>query len=232
MKSRILFFLFLFISISVLSQEAKTAFIGFSVGPSIPQGNYAKCDITNDQSGYAMQGMYIGVQGSYKFHKNVGVLFMYNGASHRVKEYETWQLHKPVLPGSMVDVESGYLFSGSMVIGPTLILPFDRAECSIYGLAGFSSSTIPEIVINSWGGGDGILTQNETTAAALAYTIGGELMFYLGKKFALIINMDYYKTTPEFDVAYTSNYGYSADEVFEQEFEMLNISIGVGYRFK
>jgi opacity protein-like surface antigen len=76
------------------------------------------------------------------------------------------------------------------------------------------------------------IKQNEAVAMAFAVNLGAGLRYNVSDKIALTINMDYFSTKPEFEVATTSNFGYSSNDDFKQTINMLNISFGIGYILK
>lgn len=65
-----------------------------------------------------------------------------------------------------------------------------------------------------------------------AVNFGAGLRYNISNKMALSLNVDYFTTQPEFEVATTSDFGFSSNDTFKQSINMMNISFGIGYRLK
>jgi len=233
MKEMIISLSLILLAITAFSQETRKGLIGISLGPSIPLSDYADNDGDNEDAGFAMTGLHLNFNFSYKFNENLGVAALWTGNAHPIDVDEMVDLFWSIDPSLNWEVETEAWSSGSLMGGLLVSFPFDKVDFDIKALIGYSSSTIPNIDVTASDGSESVnIKQNETSALAFAFNLGAGLRYNVSDKIALTVNMDYFSTKPEFEVATTSDFGYSSNDDIEQTMNMMNISFGIGYRLK
>jgi hypothetical protein len=233
MKKEIILLSLVLFAITAFSQETRKGLIGISLGPSIPLGDYADNDGDNEDAGFAMTGLHLNLNFNYKFNENLGFAALWTGNAHPIDVDEMVDLFWSIDPSLNWEVETEAWSSGSLMGGLLVSFPYDKVDFDIKGLIGYSSSTIPNIDVTASDGSTAVnIKQNEAVAMAFAVNLGAGLRYNVSDKIALTINMDYFSTKPEFEVATTSNFGYSSNDDFKQTINMLNISFGIGYILK
>jgi opacity protein-like surface antigen len=233
MKKMILSLSLIFLTIGVFSQETKKGLIGISIGPSFPLSDYANNDGENEDAGFAMTGLHLNFNFSYKFNDYLGIAALWTGNAHPVDVDKMVDVFWSVDPYLNWEVKSEAWSSGALMGGLFASIPYDNGYFDLKALIGYSSSTIPIIDVTASDGSSSInLRQNEASALAFAINLGAGLRYNVSDKIAMTINMDYFMTKPEFEVATTSDFGYSSVDAIGQTMKMINISFGIGYRLK
>jgi opacity protein-like surface antigen len=223
----------IFLTSTAFSQETRKGLIGISLGPSIPLSEYADNDGDNEDAGFALTGLHLNFNFSYKFNENLGVAALWTGNAHPVDVDEMVDLFWSIDPSLNWEVESEAWSSGALMGGLLVSFPSDQVDFDIKALIGYSTSTIPNIdVTASDGFSIATIKQNEASTLAFAVNLGAGLRYNVSEKIALTLNLDYFSTKPEFEVSTTSNFGASSNDDIEQQMNMMNISFGIGYRLK
>lgn len=224
----------LFLASSSFSQ-VKKAMLGISPGPSIPIGDFASTDLRYDKAGYAKTGVHLSVDFTYHFFKYFGVAGLWTGNVNPVNiEKMTDKLEGLFMmidPDFAWEVQSQAWSSGGLLAGPLLSLPLGRLQLDLRALYGVSSSKVPRLDMSATDGVNSfVITQHEARKTSLACNFGGGLRYHFSENLALTANMDNFMVYPEFDVAVTSDVGYGGSGKVEQFINMMNFSIGIGYK--
>jgi len=218
---------------AAFTQETRKGLIGIAIGPSIPLGDFGDSEFNNEDAGYAKTGMHLNFNFSYKFNENLGIAALWTGNAHAIDAESMIELFWATDQSLNWELETEAWSSGSLMGGLLVSFPFNKIDFDIKGLIGFSSSTIPNIIVNASDGFNTVeIKQNEADAMALAINLGAGFRYNVSEKMALTLNMDYFTTKPEFEVATTSDFGFSSNDKIKQAMNMLNFSFGIGYRLK
>lgn len=190
----------------------RRGYIGLSLGPSFPIGDFAKKE--NFASGTGLTGpetTSIGLQLNlinfgYLFSEHVGIAGSWFGAaysrtSNRSYELEPWSC-------------------GSIMIGPLFSFPIsEKAEWDFRPMLGRSVC-----------GGqreDGSNTTLLERNSALVFNIGTVFRIHTGKKVSLLLSADYFSTKLKFN-----DNGANGPGADEQAIKALSLGFGFAYRLK
>ncbi len=125
MKKMIISLNLIFLAISVFSQETRKGLIGISLGPSIPLSDYADNDGENEDAGFAMTGLHLNFNFSYKFNENLGVAALWAGNAHPVDVDEMVNVFWSIDPSLNWELETEAWSSGALMGGLLVSFPYD-----------------------------------------------------------------------------------------------------------
>ncbi len=220
MKTYIALILFVVLCNIAIAQEKNTTkpkesprrrgYIGFSLGPSFPIGDFAKQSFALDPGVTGSESTSTGLQLNlvnvgYLFTKHIGIAGSWFGAAYsRTSDFRT-------------DLEPWSC--GGIMIGPLISFPISekvewdlrpmlgRAVCS-----GQRQNTTPEPVESS---------------ASLIFNMGTVFRIHLAKKISLLVTADYFSTKLKF-----KDNGASPNGPPEQKMKALSLGLGFAYRLK
>jgi len=153
-------------------------YIGLTMGPAIPLGNFASNDFNNEKSGLAKTGVNLTlINFGYRFGKHFGVSAAWLGAAHAVEtEGMVFQSSNPWSYGSLL---AGGLYSKN--IGTAF---FDGRF-----MIGYAVTSNPDL---------NYLLETESTTS-FAYIAGIGIRPRIGNRFTLNFTADFFHTKPSFE---------------------------------
>jgi len=192
MKLRILLGLILLSSV-LFAQDHSKQFIGLSVGPEFPTGDYGKTDINDSTSGWAKTGVVINLVYGYRFTHNLGVYVTGLFSSNRFDNiaYKNALENEPANANYGFSVESTSNWScGGLLVGPFLRFPLsEKLSWDIRGAFGLYGAYSPKITIYTT---DKSSSEKATyyresgNAVSYAYTFGTGFKYKLSKYYILL----------------------------------------------
>jgi len=162
------------LSANLFAQSSdRKGFIGITIGPSIPIGDFADNSLNNDNAGYAKTGLNINlINFGYKFGQNFGITGLWFGAAHSVDF-------------SAVDAMWSY---GGLMGGPMLSFPInEKLIFDLKGMIGFVSAKLDMYALG------------ETSGIGVGFDFGASFRYNFSEKWCLLINGDYLASTSKFD---------------------------------
>lgn len=174
MKKFIIILSLVVLSANLFAQSSdRKGFIGITLGPSIPIGDFADNSLSNDNAGFAKTGLNINlINFGYKFGQNFGITGSWFGAAHSVDI-------------SGVDAMWSY---GGLMGGPMLSFPLnEKLDFDLKGMIGFVSAKLD---MNELG---------ETSGSGVGFDFGASFRYNFTEKWCLLINGDYLASNPKFD---------------------------------
>ncbi len=171
MKKTLFFTLFALLSAGMFAQ-GQGGFIGLSIGPSFPIGDFGDKTLTNPDAGYAKTGLNINLLNfGYKLGPNVGIAANWFGGAHTIDD------NNPDLMWSY----------GGLMGGLFLALPVNnKTELDIKGVAGFSTAKLD------------MKQLGEYTGNGFGYAFGVMIRHDIASRWSLLLHADYFATKPEF----------------------------------
>lgn len=211
MKKIVFTLLVMMLSIAAGAQiEDRRGYIGITLGPAIPMGDFADNSYDNEDAGFAKTGVNFNlVHFGYKFSQNFGIAATWFGAAHEV---DVSAFEEPGIDNNSIDAGSwsyGGLFAGLLVsipAGEKLFIEFKP-------MVGFVAATSPEVKVS------GITFMEDQQGSAIGFDLVGSVRYNFTEKWCAMVNIDYLTSKPEFDY-------------FEQPISALTFSAGLGYRIK
>jgi hypothetical protein len=176
MKRLVLLLSMIAISTSLLAQaSARRGFIGMTLGPSIPIGDFASK--YSDNAGGANVGLNISLLNlGYTFGGNFGVTALWFGAAHEVETN-----------GSAMEATWSY---GGLMGGGLYTIPIaNQLSFDLKAMAGFVSAKLD---IDNFG---------NTSANGAGFDLGAAFRYHFADRWSLLVSADYFTAKPNFEGA-------------------------------
>jgi hypothetical protein len=219
--------------------KGDVGYVSFSIGPSIPLGNFASNDIKNPNAGFANTGSKIEINGGFALMKSVDLALklFYSGNSYDVQSL-TNSL-KSQYPGtSWTTTGRNWDIFGGM-IGLSYSYPFRNKFVGDFKFqTGFMQSSVPQMIITGSNGTK--ITDSKRSASSLVYQISAGGHYPVGRLVDLVGSLEYLSSSPTFsNVSRISNLpmsdpGYltsSAGSSSSQSVNLLSLNFGIRVKF-
>lgn len=211
MKSFIVLLIFLFIIEHSYSQNINDKNIfSFSVGGSLPVGNYASTNLSYNLAGFAKLGESVNLSFEHKINNHVGLIAMLLGQRNGLNtnafasQFSKTPFFSGFGPGFpryysnwVIDKKNWY--GESLLIGGTFELKSDdKSKTSFITKALLGAAYIQSPNLKAYSYSDtSYVDINQTSAAAFgfSYMISEELRYKLTKKISLLICCGYFGTS-------------------------------------
>ena len=223
-------------SISLAQGIERKGYIGFSIGPSFPIGDFGSNSLTNEKAGLAKIGVLTEINFAYCLGKNFGIAALLRAQNNSV-DVNSFSALSLSIPGISIDVEAGNWKIGSFLAGAYGSFPTSKTlntyfDCrAMVGFVNATSASLKFTISDPYG--SEWVKQEESNAAAFGLLLGGGFRFNLSEKTALITNADFLIVSADFkDVKSTSSLGDNAKTDFTQAMSTFNLSIGIALRLK
>ncbi|MDT8401494.1 MAG: hypothetical protein RQ743_07360 [Bacteroidales bacterium] len=226
--------------------RAQESYIGFSLGTSIPRGDFAAGEqLFND--GYAIPGFTVSFEGYYfplRFIGIGGVLgfgSLYAESDDYLDDLIGYAYTQSVIPvfgspplADEVGFESGFWNYVNLMAGPELSVPFGRFQAGIRGLAGLTMAFYPKRELYYSEGSNILEIITGGPSAAFAYSYGGSILYKSRAGTGIKFSADYLgsKASYDFDMdvtTSTSEYNHTREE--NLDLEAVSITLGFFYVF-
>lgn len=219
MKKNLLVVLGVLVTLSTIaqdqSQNEKKSFLSVNLGPSIPLGDFASATLDNEEAGFSLTGITLDLNYLYSFHKNVGLavsgFYNMNGLDISKLREATGVSSLKMDHWQFIGLAAGPAFSFDMS-------PKVMGDVRIMG--GLATANSPDVKTN----GTTLIPEDWATSGLLQAGFGcrvniGTNTFFTG-------GIDYRYLRPTFKVN-VDNEIMSA----EQNMSMLNLTVGIGFKF-
>jgi len=239
MKKEILNIIILFFCISyVFSQSNNRNYVGLSIGPSFPNGDFVKTDLDDSTSGWAKTGVALSFSYAHRFTHNFGVIVMitYSGNNFNGLAYGDALMQSDTNYSLSVESVSNWT-GGGIMVGPYLRFPLgDNFSWDFRGLFGFYGANSPQLIIRATDNRTDPPEKSEyyrqrSNAFSYAYSFGTGFKYKLSKYYILLF-VDYLKSPLKFDNV--SGWDWNDESyktTFTQEISYVSVTIGLSYFF-
>ncbi len=185
-------------------------YYAFSLGPSLPLGDYGGDDILSDKTGGAKTGLHINIANfGYKLMPNFGLAALVTVGANKFDAE---------LLGS--DDNDAYWVYGALMAGP--LLSFDAGDqitVDFRPVAGLTYVAAPEI--NAGKNNSTVLVKSDQTTG-FGFDVGASMRYHATASLDLGLNLDYFSTKPSFSDTYKGS---------EVTVSVLGITAGLAFRF-
>ena len=214
----------------LFSQESKKGSVGVAIGPTIPLGNYGDSNVKNNNAGLAQTGFHTNININYPFDESIGIAFYYSYDDHSVDESQLYDLK--TVKDYNGKVETNPWKINSYLAGLLVAVPMHNSYFDIRTLIGITSAKTPAIKLTNQNGPNQTITQYPSKSTAFSFDLGIGFRFNLADEIAITLMMDYLSTNPKFEEEPlpSKTIYYFSEQVMKQRIQMLNFSIGLGYR--
>ena len=234
MKKLLVYTLLLLAPFALISQDH---YVGLSIGPSFPQGDFAKTDLADSTSGWAKTGVAVNFNYAYRITHNFGITGIINYSSNAFNTSSYKSALEEAHPDTTFSVISQSNWNGGGIFfGPYLTFPIgDAFSWDVRGLFGFYGATSPRLTINPRtddGNTDlGDYIRQRASAFSYAFMVGTGFKYQFSKYYLLVFGD--YVTSP---LKFQNGSGWDFDDEpfstqFTQDVSYLSITVGLGYFF-
>jgi hypothetical protein len=234
MKKIILSLIFVAAMSSQINAQDNKGYIGFTMGPSIPLGDFASKDVNNDDAGWTNTGVMFDISFAYKLGGgNFGVTALLRGQANPTDAQALADEIANQFAGVNWTVESAGWAIGGFMFGGFGSFPISqKATFDTKAMIGFVSANSPNYTITGTGpGGTAWIKQESKAATSFAYLFGAGFKFDIGSKLHLLTNLDYLASNPEFrNIETTTSLGTRDRSTLSQNMGTLNLSIGIALK--
>ena len=225
----------LFVSQVSFGQSVNRQFVGLSIGPSFPLGDFGKEVLDDSTSGFAKTGIALSFNYAYRLTHNFGLqlIINYTGNSMDNISYKDQLEAAHVEYGVSVESTENWR-SGGIFLGPYLRFPLTgKLSWDIRALGGYFGSYTPNMIIRTTKKDDlndkGEYIVASSRANSFGYVLGTGLKYHLNSYYILMFG-DYVSSTLEFKEAYGWDWGGEPYvTTFSQKINYISITVGVGY---
>ncbi|TAH38362.1 MAG: hypothetical protein EYC69_14500 [Bacteroidetes bacterium] len=238
----IILFLAATLPASYAQYESRKGYAGFSIGASLPQGDFANNSSEEGGAGFAKPGVALNLNFAYRIASNFGLTAMVLIQSNSLDEsgFLNALNTSSNLAGTnrrytSVDADSwgmsGFLVGGFASIplgsGGKVILEPRALVGILTALSPRIKASYKEGFSNRWD------EQQIGAGIGFGYGLGGSFRFNVSDRIALLLNADYLKTNPKFiDVVINTSYGQDFITSFQRKIEVVNVTLGFAFRIK
>lgn len=230
MKSVLLSFLLAAGLCSSAVAQNEQGYIGLSVGPSIPVGNFASTDLNNETAGLAKPGAIFDISFAYPLGQgSFGIMGLLRGQANPFDAQALADELARMSPGTAFTVEAKpWSVGGLMAGGYGVFYVTDRTSFEARAMIGFMNASSPEIKIKT---GSDWVRQSSVAGNTVGFLVGAGFRFDISKRMYLLTMLDYMGEKPEFkDYEITSSTGENAKDTFSQPMGAINLSIGLAFK--
>lgn len=234
-------FLFLMVLCACLgkAQQDVGGFFHFTLGVSLPEGDFASKAADNTGPGFAKTGMTANVLFGHKIHKEFGGFAMLMFSVHPIDNI--------ALSASLNNNSNAYQWKAErafwsvtgFTFGPQFSHNFKKSALDFRLGAGALNFISPELIIEGTevnSGPTARITQKQSRASSWGFGGGVTYKYEVKWAWVILVNADYYAAKPEFIQVeqITEVEGQNPETSysnFKQEFIMLQFGMGLGYVF-
>ncbi len=234
MKIKLLIIL-LITSVFVYAQSTNRQYIGISIGPSFPTGDFTKTDLNDSTSGWAKTGVAINISYAYRLTHNFGIQIMGNFSSNRFDNLKYRDALEIQHSDTMFSIESTKNWSGGgLLVGPYLRFPLsEKLSWDFRALFGFYAGYSPKVTIRASTDDEALPSYYRESGSAFSYgySFGTGFKYRLSKYYLLLFG-DYLSSPLKFKNASgwdINNEPYLTS--FDQNVSYVYVTIGLGYYF-
>lgn len=233
----LLLVIFLFSS-SSYSQTTNRNYVGLSIGPSFPLGNFTKTNFNDTTSGWAKTGVSLVFDYAYRITHNFGVMGIISYSSNGFNNLAYRDSLNASHPDTTYSVEgvSGW-GGGGIMIGPYLRFPLgDNLSWDIRGVFGLYGGATPKITVRATDDqtGEDLVpyTRQSSRAYSYSYMVGTGFKYRLSHYYILLFG-DYLSTSLKFNnFTEWDNTNQQFNQVpYTQKIDYFSVTVGIGYYF-
>ena len=221
------------------AQQDVGGFFHFTLGVSLPKGDFASSAPDNAAAGFAKTGFTMNVLFGHKIHKKFGGFAMLMVSAHPIDN--------KAFSAALNQNASSYVWSSDrafwsvtgFTFGPQFSHNFKKAAFDLRLGAGALNFISPELVVKGTpvnSDPPATYTQKQSRSSSLVLGGGMTLKYEVKWGWVILANADYYAARPEFlqveqilEIEGQDPEQNFSD--FQQEFIMFQLGMGVGYVF-
>lgn len=224
--------LLLFMATITFSQEK--GYLGVEFGSSTPMSDFGDDDFNNDESGFAKQGTYIGLTGTYSIKEQWGLAYNLRYQTNPLDNKKISDYFAGEFPNFANTVSSNsWTISGSMIGLYSSIPLFANVSWENKIMIGFLTAKNPYLKVELTDGTNDIkFEQKEAKTSSFTFGLSTGLKVDITSKLGVLFNIETMNATMKFkDVETYLNDTFDSKDSFNQGYSVLNFGAGLVYRF-
>ncbi len=216
-------------SLAVVKKAVKKTprgFLGFSIGPSFPVGNFGKSDWDDEKSGFARRGyQFTAIDFGIKFVPNFGITFGFKGANVPMDVQKIANFYAQEYGGEFYVSSTRWNFGG-IYLGPFVSIPTKIVDIDFRFGTGMMLAFSPKLEVSR---GQDYAMQEASVGPSISVTLGTGARFNINRWFGASVGVEYLRARPTFTVEYSSNTQFDQETVY-QNISVVNVSAGLLFR--
>lgn len=215
--------------------KGDVGYVGFSIGPSIPIGDFSSNDINNPNSGYANTGSKMEINGGFNVYESTDLVMK---LFYSVNNYDATSLTKKLAtdnPGTTWTSSGRSWDLVGFMVGVNYSYPFrNRFVGDVKFQTGMMKSSTPRMTVT--GSNGTVITEGEKSASSLVYllSVGGH--YPLGRLIDAVGSIEYLSSSASFSninkVSSTpGNTPTTSTISYKQGISMISLNFGVRVKF-
>lgn len=228
-----LFLSVLFFSIAAITfaqNVAKKSSVFVDLGASLPTGDFASKNVSDEKDGLATTGFFFDLGYQYQFSKNVGAIAMFNWKINGIDK-NALNYSLPTGSGGSMSITTTTWRMAAVLGGLTqsfAITKDEKLAIEFRELAGVQFSSSPEVNLSYSipGIGSSSSKQESSDATSFSYLLGMGFKYKLSETLGLRLMADYHTSNPKFTLV-----SYPADApveyLSEQKIGTFNVGVGL-----
>ena len=235
MKKIIVFLFVLTVANRVLAQQPVPKFtVGLNGGASVPTGNFAKGDYSDETSGFAKTGGQFNLTGTYHLSDHFGITLLlgYSSFGHNGTQSLADGYKEDSGTDSTTLYSKGSNYSVSFLIGPSYRFhPGKKLFIDARALIGYVNTHLAGFQIFYEDYTTNSMSQNPASAGAFGFQGGIGIGYQISNSWAVHVNGDYFTSRPNFNITYDDFVVNSGRKLktYDQPVSGFNVTVGVSY---
>jgi hypothetical protein len=217
-----------------VSPSTKGVFFDVSLGASVPVGDYAKSDITNEQAGFSRTGVAVQLNCDLMGKRDFGLALQYTFQLNPLAK-DSKDL---VVSGMSTPLGSGHWTNHYLMLGPEFMKYFGKFLLEAKAIVGVIIATSPLFKTED----PAFTSVSNNTGTGFAFGIGLGAGYLIAPNLALKVNAAYQMGTPKIDRQYgaqiigynnkDSVFVYSAPVTYDTKKVVSSFNLGISVIFK
>lgn len=223
----------LFIGTTLVYGQEK-GYLGLEFGSGITLSDFGSTDFDNDESGFAKNGIYVGIAGTYKIKNGLGIAYSFRYQTNQMDVQEISNYFGDEFPSySNTVMANSWSVSGGLVGGYASFDINDNVSWDSKILFGFLTAKNPYLSVTlDDGNNQAEYEQMKSSSSAFTYGFSTGLKVALSSKIAVLFNIETMNANLKFTNVETYIDGDLYEEIsFNQGYSLFNYGAGLVYRF-
>jgi len=177
--------------------------LGLTGGYTIVSGNFAKTGYSDLTSGFAANGVNVGLNGNYRIKGNVGIkaVAAYTAFGHKGLQNLGAGFKEDFAVDSVTVYRKGANYSISLLVGPYYDINLDNNWLlSLYATAGLVNTHLAGYQVDLEDNDASSFSQKETSKSTIGINCGTEVHYKLSDHFSVGLSAAYYYSKPNFAI--------------------------------
>ena len=175
--------------------------VGIVSGIGYPKDKFASTELFDEKSGFAKEGLFVGIDASYQLEKNYGICGAVRIGSHAVDVKSLANGYASVL-GGIFRVSAQRWVHSDIFGGAFISIPINRLNIGLRMMPGLVNFSYPEITAES---DQYVINQQSLPSKVIGFCAGGSVRYKISETFSAAMQAEIMRAKPSFQVDYRVN---------------------------